>query len=265
MLSVGSLLPTAVAVRRARPSVAACAPRQETRSGPNRHTAVTSGDCVTNKVVAVRVEHARMARLLPSLGDTAAADDPAPRVIGLDSADADDLLGVLSSRTARRILATLHEEPASASEVAEGVDTSLQNVQYHLGRMHDAGLVEVVDTVYSEKGREMKLYAPADRPLVVVAADNEETAGVSDVLARLLGGVAIVGVASLLAQFLVDGFPFVARTGGGDAGGAVGAADVATEATTTAAATGPPPGLLVFLGGVTVLLAWLAVWAVRRR
>ena len=94
-----------------------------------------------------------MARLLPSTADTSAADDPAPRVIGLDSADADDLIGVLSSKTARRILATLHEEPVSASEVAERVDTSLQNVQYHLGRMDDAGLVEVVDTVYSEKGR----------------------------------------------------------------------------------------------------------------
>jgi DNA-binding transcriptional ArsR family regulator len=204
-----------------------------------------------------------MARLLPSRSDPDV--DAAPRVVGLDDDDAEDLLSALSSTTAREILAALHDEPTNPAALAETVDTSLQNVQYHLGRLESAGVIRVVDTVYSEKGREMDVYAPADRPLVVVAADNEETAGVSDVLARLLGGVAIVGVASLLAQFLVDGLPFVARTGGGDAGGAVGAADVATEATTTAAATGPPPGLLVFLGGVTVLLAWLAVWAVRRR
>ena len=204
-----------------------------------------------------------MARLFPSRSDPDI--DASPRVVGLDDDDAEDLLSALSSTTAREILAALHDEPTNPAALAETVDTSLQNVQYHLGRLESAGVIRVVDTVYSEKGREMDVYAPADRPLVVVAADNEETAGVSDVLARLLGGVAIVGVASLLAQFLVDGFPFVARTGGGDAGGAVGAADVATEATTTAAATGPPPGLLVFLGGVTVLLAWLAVWAVRRR
>ena len=200
-----------------------------------------------------------MARLLPSQSDPEV--DASPRVVGLDDDDAEDLLGALSSTTARRILAALHDEPTNPAALAESVDTSLQNAQYHRDRLNSAGAVAVVDTVYSEKGREMDVYAPADRPLVVVAADNEETAGVSDVLARLLGGVAVVGIASLLAQFLVDGVPFVARSGGGD-GGAVGTADVATQA---AASTGPPPGLLVFLGGMTVLLAWLAVWVVRRR
>jgi DNA-binding transcriptional ArsR family regulator len=203
-----------------------------------------------------------MARLLPSRSDPEV--EASPRVVGLDDDDAEDLLGALSSTTARRILATLHDEPANPAALAESVDTSLQNVQYHLKRLDSAGAIEVVDTVYSEKGREMDVYAPADRPLVVVAATDEETAGVSDVLARLLGGVAIVGIASLLAQFLVEGVPFVARTGGAD-GGAVGTADVAAETTAAATATGPPPGLLVFLGGLTVLLAWLAVWVVRRR
>jgi DNA-binding transcriptional ArsR family regulator len=201
-----------------------------------------------------------MARLLPSQSDPEV--ETSPRVVGLDDDDAEDLLSALSSTTARRILAALHDEPANPAALADSVDTSLQNVQYHLDRLASAGAIEVVDTVYSEKGREMDVYAPADRPLVVVAADNEETAGVSDVLAKLLGGVAVVGIASLIAQYLVDGFPFVAQTGGADGGYTTATAEVATE---TAAATGPPPGLLVFLGGMAVLLAWLAVWAVRQR
>ena len=204
-----------------------------------------------------------MARLLPSQSDPEV--DASPRVVGLDDDDADELLSALSSTTARHILGELHEEPTNPAELAESVDTSLQNVQYHLGRLESAGAIEVIDTVYSEKGREMDLYAPADRPLVVVAADEDETSGVSDVLSRLLGGVAVVGVASLIAQFLVDGVPFAAQTGGGGDGGAVGTADVAAETTAAATATGPPPGLLVFLGGMTVLAAWLAVWAVRNR
>jgi DNA-binding transcriptional ArsR family regulator len=204
-----------------------------------------------------------MARLLPSQSDPEV--DASPRVVGLDDDDADELLSALSSTTARRILGELHEEPTNSAELAESVDTSLQNVQYHLGRLESAGAIEVIDTVYSEKGREMDLYAPADRPLVVVAADEDETSGLSDVLSRLLGGVAVVGVASLIAQFLVDGVPFAAQTGGGGDGGAVGTADVAAETTAAATATGPPPGLLVFLGGMTVLAAWLAVWAVRNR
>ena len=201
-----------------------------------------------------------MARLLPSQSDPEV--DASPRVVGLEDDDAEDLLSALSSTTARRILGELHDEPTNPAELAESVDTTLQNIQYHLGQLESAGAIEVIDTVYSEKGREMDLYAPADRPLVVVAADEEETSGLSDVLSRLLGGVAIVGIASLIAQFLVDSVPFEAQTGGGDGGGVVGTADVATE---TAAATGPPPGLLVFLGGMTVLVAWLAVWAIRNR
>jgi DNA-binding transcriptional ArsR family regulator len=205
-----------------------------------------------------------MARLLPSQSDPEV--DASPRVVGLDDDDADELLSALSSTTARHILGELHEEPTNPAELAESVDTSLQNVQYHLGRLESAGAIEVIDTAYSEKGREMDLYAPADRPLVVVAADEDETSGLSDVLSRLLGGVAVVGVASLIAQFLTDGVPFGVQTGGGgDGGGAVGTADVAAETTAAATATGPPPGLLVFLGGMTVLAAWLAVWAVRNR
>jgi DNA-binding transcriptional ArsR family regulator len=203
-----------------------------------------------------------MARLLPSLSSSA-PDDASPRVIGLDSADADDLIGALSSRTARRILAALHEEPASASEVAAQVDSSLQNVQYHLGRMEDAGLVEVFETVYSEKGREMKVYAPSDKPLVVVAARESETSGLRDALTRLLGAVGVLGLVSLLVQFLLDE--------SGPAGGAATSADsaegarIAAETTTAAAATGLPPGLLFFLGGLVVILGTFVVWWYRSR
>jgi len=202
-----------------------------------------------------------MARLLPSNSEPDV--DASPRVVGLDDDDADDLLSALSSATARRVLAALHDEPTNPAALADAVDTSLQNVQYHLERLESAGAVEVVDTVYSEKGREMKVYAPADRPLVVVAADEEETNGLSSALKRLLAGVAVVGVVSLLAQVAIEGFPFVGQTGGAD--------DYAAQtesmrvAADAAAATGPPPGLLVFLGGVTVLLAWFAVWFVRQR
>jgi DNA-binding transcriptional ArsR family regulator len=203
-----------------------------------------------------------MARLLPSLSETSAPEDPAPRVIGLDSADADDLIGALSSRTARRILTALHEEPASASEVADRVDTSLQNVQYHLGRMAEAGLVEVTDTVFSEKGREMKVYVPTDRPLVVVAGGESETDGLRAALSRLLGGVGVLALASAVVQFLLGG--------GTNAAGAASSADgaeatrVAAE-TTAAAATGLPPGLLFFCGGLVVLVAGFAAWYVRTR
>jgi DNA-binding transcriptional ArsR family regulator len=65
-----------------------------------------------------------MADLLPSTPDTSAVDDAEPRVIGLDSEDADDLIGALSSGTAREVLTALHEDPATPSKLADRGGTS---------------------------------------------------------------------------------------------------------------------------------------------
>jgi DNA-binding transcriptional ArsR family regulator len=215
----------------------------------------------------------RMARMFPESGADA-DDEPresAPRVIGLDSDEADATLSALSSGTSRRILTALHERSDTPASVADRVDTSLQNAQYHLSKLADAGLVEVVDTVYSEKGREMKVYAPADRPLVVFAGGDEESAGLESALTRLLGAVGVLALASLLVQFALRGVPFVAQSGGADGGAGAEAAqaDAQTTAVETAGAVetavGLPPGLLFFLGGLTVLVGILAVRYVRTR
>lgn len=175
--------------------------------------------------------------LLPSEPDV--SSDAGPRVVGVDSDDADALLSALSSETARRILARLHEDPAPPSRVADGVDTSLQNVQYHLERLEDAGAVEVVGTAYSEKGREMDLYAPADQPLVIFAGREEQSSGLRAALRRLVGGVGALAFGAVLVQeaFGEGVLPRFASTGagggdGGDAGGPGGAAAPTEEPTT---------------------------------
>ncbi|MFB6353743.1 MAG: ArsR/SmtB family transcription factor [Halobacteriales archaeon] len=207
-----------------------------------------------------------MGRLLPAEFGRSASADAEPRVIGIDDEVADDLLAAMSSDTARELLAALHEEPAAPSELADRVDTSLQNTQYHLRKLEDAGAVEVVDTVYSEKGREMKLYGPTDRPLVVVAGGSDETASLRTALATLLSGLGVVAVLAVLVQYLVA--EPAAETDGGQMD-----AMMAERATPVAAAGGPlpdpaallaEPGVLFFLGGLAVLVAGFAVWYVRR-
>jgi DNA-binding transcriptional ArsR family regulator len=209
-----------------------------------------------------------MADLLPSRPDTSAAEETDPRVVGLDSEDADDLLSALSSDTAREVLATLHDDPDTPSGVAERVDTTLQNAQYHLGNLDDAGLIEEIDTIYSEKGREMSVYAPADRPLVVFAGSEAESGGLEDALKSLLGAVGLLGVASLVVQWRLGDLPGLGRTGGADAGGdGGGVSTMSTETARTAADAGSalPPGLLFFLGGLVALAVVGAVVYVRRR
>lgn len=234
-----------------------------------------------------------MAGLLPSSPDTSGVEDAEPRVIGIEGDDADALIGALSSETARSLLAALHDEPATPSAVAARVDTSLQNAQYHLGKLEAADLIREVGTAYSEKGREMSVYAPADAPLVVVAGNEEETSGLRTALSRLLGAVAALGVGSVVVeQLLGDGVlpgdlgvaeddvaedPVVPDEEGEDSE-ELDEEDVADDAPTDDVATpggapmpdvgvvelgevtlSLPPGVLFFLGGLVVIAALFAL------
>ncbi|WP_435196180.1 helix-turn-helix domain-containing protein [Natronomonas sp. EA1] len=179
--------------------------------------------------------------LLPSTLDFTSESDP--RVVGLDSEEADALMSALSSDTARRLLAELHEEPAPPAALAERADTSLQNAQYHLGRLSEAGAIEVVGTAYSEKGREMDVYAPADEPLVIYAGRDEDASGLRAALSQLLGGVGALALGSLLVQALLgDGLPGFASTDGSadGGGGGSGGANLTTQSQDTAAETATP-------------------------
>lgn len=219
-----------------------------------------------------------MARLLPSTPDTTAAEEAAPRVIGLDSDGADDLISALSSDTARGMLASLHEEPATPSAVADRLDTSLQNAQYHLNKLQEAGLIEEIDTCYSEKGREMSVFAPADRPLVVVAGTEEDRVGLQSIVGRILGAVAILGIASavveqvfgrglgpwlegILPGFLADD---TVATDDEPALAAEPGPEVMEAAEPVETALGLPPGALFFAGGLFVIACFLALHLVRR-
>jgi DNA-binding transcriptional ArsR family regulator len=167
--------------------------------------------------------------LLPSSPDV--SGDGSPRVVDVDSDDADELVSALGSETAREILSTLHEEPAPPSTIADRVDTSLQNAQYHLGRLEAAGAVEVAGTAYSEKGREMDVFAPADEPLVIVAGGEEESSRLRDALRRLVGGIGVLAVGSLVVQALAGELPLPIAQSGGAGGGDAGEKAVVGEAT----------------------------------
>jgi DNA-binding transcriptional ArsR family regulator len=80
---------------------------------------------------------------------------------------ADALFEALGSGTAREILAQLLQEPRTASELTEEMDTSLQNIHYHLKKLDDAEAIEEVAVEYSSRGREMSVYAATCRPQIL--------------------------------------------------------------------------------------------------
>jgi DNA-binding transcriptional ArsR family regulator len=188
-----------------------------------------------------------MADLLPSSPDPSAGDGGEPRVIGVDSEDAADLLSALQSETAREVLGVLYDDPATPSALAEEADTSIQNVRYHLDKLADADLVEVADTVYSEKGREMEVYAPTAKPLVVFAGGDDDPPGLESALSELLGALGILGLSSILVQRLFGGpsavgapatdVEFQGDDSGGHAAGTTEAQDANLSAPNSEAAT----------------------------
>ncbi|PSQ44365.1 ArsR family transcriptional regulator [Halobacteriales archaeon QS_9_68_42] len=171
--------------------------------------------------------------LLPSSPDVSPDSDP--RLVGLDSEEADELMAALSSETARRLLAELHEDPAPPGELADRVDTSLQNAQYHLEKLEGAGAIEDIGTAYSEKGREMTVYGPADSPLVIYAGEQERASGLRAALSRLFGGVLALAVTSLAIQELFGRSIF--RAARDDAGPQGAPPSETSTATPTAAPT----------------------------
>lgn len=179
-----------------------------------------------------------------------------PRVVGVDSTDAEEVLGALQSNTARTVLSALHDDPGTPSAVADRTGLSLQTVQYHLERLVDADLAEVAGTDTSPKGREMDVYAPAGRPVVVFAGrDGDE---IRSLLSRFLSGVGLLALVSLLVQELF-----------GDGVGALLEEPVVRPEPTIAAehtgtVVGLQPGLAFFAGGLAVLLGIAAYWYLHR-
>ncbi len=189
-------------------------------------------------------------------------DPDDPEVRDVTSQDAGAAFEALTSETARRVLATVYDEPATPSEVREEVGTSLQNVHYHLERLEDADLIEPAGTGYSEKGNEMTVYAPATEALVLFAGRADDRSRVQRLLRRVFAMVSGLSVVAVAAEwFFGTSEP---ATTGGDGDGGIGIAsneggDVTGQASRGVADLLADPVLLFFLGGllaVVVLSAW---------
>ncbi len=195
-----------------------------------------------------------MSGLLPSESDAVAAgeaeEEGGTRLLWLDDEEVEPLIGSLSSETARSLLTALHEEPRTASELSDAVDTSLQNARHHLSNLQEADLVEVTETRYSVKGREMNVYAPVDDSLVVCVGNEEERSGLLDSLRQYVGAA----VAVLVGAVLVDATVSVG-TGGiaGPSGPRV------ADSVGSGALLGTVPPAALFLAGGVVALAAVAL------
>ncbi|WP_435066922.1 ArsR/SmtB family transcription factor [Haloplanus sp. C73] len=136
-----------------------------------------------------------MTRLLPTQTDATVERSDDPSVLSLDDDATRDVIEALSSETAYEIFQLLNETPATPARIADDLDQSVQNVHYHLTNLHDSGVIEVTDTCYSEKGREMDVYVVAEDPTLIFLGTEDDRPGLKRAfksVASLLGPPAIL-------------------------------------------------------------------------
>jgi DNA-binding transcriptional ArsR family regulator len=136
-----------------------------------------------------------MTRLLPTQTDATVERSDEPSVLSLDDDATRDVIESLSSETAYEIFRLLNETPATPARIAEDLDQSVQNVHYHLTNLDAAGVIEVTDTCYSEKGREMDVYVVAEDPTLIFLGTEDDRPGLKRAfksVASLLGPPAIL-------------------------------------------------------------------------
>lgn len=153
--------------------------------------------------------------LLPSTEDVDTDQQGGPRVVGVDDEQLDEVLDAISSDTARTLLAEIYSDAGTPSELSERIGLSIQNLSYHLDNLEDSGLVRVAGTRYSEKGREMDVYAPAEEPVVVFVGTQERKAGFLDLLKRVFG--AVIALVAATTYVFVETFGFSAGPPGSGA------------------------------------------------
>lgn len=154
----------------------------------------------------MRIDVRTVNRLFPFGSDARPEPDESVRVVEINDEAASDVFQALSSETTREIFASIYDEPGTASELADQVDTSLPNIKYHLDKLQEVDLIEVADTWYSEQGNEMNVYAPTDQSVVVVASNEESQSMIKEMLTRLFGALAVLLVGSLGVETLLGHF-----------------------------------------------------------
>jgi len=200
-----------------------------------------------------------MASIIEQLQDRVGSTSQEARVLPLDEDDADAVIDALAPDLRRGVYRLLFEQPRTMSELAEELDTSVQNVQYHISALEEANLIEPVDTIYSAKGNEATVYGPTSDPLVFVGDEECHPGLEGDGRSQLVSGLALLGVASLLVQVATTRLLGPSTGSAGSVAPASPDASVpwVTDTLTWLVFGVLEPGLVFFVGGL--LLATVAV------
>ncbi len=107
------------------------------------------------------------------------------------SIEAQKVAKAMSSPTSADLFNALTGNPQSATALAGLTGFPLTTVKYHLENMLSAGLVEISNTRWSEKGREMKIYSVKDQVVVFAPRKTTDLKGIVERYGTMAGVIAI--------------------------------------------------------------------------
>lgn len=118
-------------------------------------------------------------------------------LVSLEEDKAKSLAQVLSNDSCRRILDALSVGEASETELAKSLEVPLSTVHYNISLLLKAGLVQVENFHYSDKGKEVNHYALANK--YVIIAPKGETLSLRERLSKFLPIVPVLATGGALA------------------------------------------------------------------
>ncbi len=115
----------------------------------------------------------------------------------------------MASETASDLLSTLSEDELTLSELSERLGQPITTLKYQIENLLDAGLVDIVRTRYSEKGRVVKVYGV--RQQVVIMSPGK--GNLRDLLLRYTSLFGLMICATLVLLALAPTFSFLPHDG----------------------------------------------------
>ncbi len=100
----------------------------------------------------------------------------------------------LSNASSSDILHLLGEGEKTLSELSESLGQPITTVKYNVENLLDAGMIDIVRTRYSEKGRVVKVYGVRDQVVIV----SPGRADVKSLLMKYASLFALIAIASLV-------------------------------------------------------------------
>lgn len=143
----------------------------------------------------------------------------------------------MSSDTASDVLSALSESEFTLSELSEHLGQPITTLKYQIENLLDAGLVDIVRTRYSEKGRVVKVYGVRQQVVIMSPAK----ADLRSLLLKYASLFALIICATLVLLAIAPTFDFMSDGGmlnGAGAGPAAGDVQMTSLSAEEADATG---------------------------